>query len=85
MISEDIISKYKEDGVIILKNVIEWMDWNFEGVEKILKIKQINVFMKQIKIIMNYFMMIIVIGIEEYQNFIFNSNMQKLQKINAII
>ena len=36
MISEDIISKYKEDGVVILKNVIEdkWIETLRSGVEK---------------------------------------------------
>ena len=36
MISEDIISKYKEDGVVILKNVIDdkWIETLRRGVEK---------------------------------------------------
>ena len=36
MISEDIINKYKEDGVVILKNVIDdkWIENLRRGVEK---------------------------------------------------
>ena len=35
MISEEIISKYKEDGVVILKNVIDdkWIETLRRGVE----------------------------------------------------
>ena len=85
MISEDIISKYKEDGVVILKNVIDdkWIETLRRGVEKNFKNpskykcvyetdKNNNELFYDDYCNWN--------KIEEYKNFIFNSNIAEVAK-----
>ena len=66
MINKKISNEFQNNGVVLLKKIIDqkWIEELRKGIELIFKTQvNINVFMKN-QIIKRYFMMIIVIGKE---------------------